>query len=171
MAKKNKLLFYKMTTRSDAIPLWYGALYGNTVPTKKQFFSDWKDYYFNNKNPKLGRCFLILVGRKPIGEINYNKINSGRAEIDIIIADEKNRGKGYGPDAIKTLVKYLFSEMNVGEVWVAAINKNIQAIKAYKKSGFKKTFPSNAIKKHTYWKKKDMSEWTFLSVKRNWNIF
>lgn len=166
MTTKDKLLFYRMATRSSATPLWYGKLYENKVPTKKQFFADWEAYYFSDKNPKLGRCFLIMVNKKTIGEINYNRIINGRTEIDIIITDQINQGKGYGPDAIRTLVGYLFSEMNVREVWVAAINKNQRAIKAYKKAGFRKMHPSRGIERHDYWRKQDINKWTFLSIIR-----
>src|SRR3989338_676713 len=140
MNEGERNIFYEWATRSSATPFWYGRLYRGKIPSREKFFRDWKPHYFNGSAPELGRCFVILVGNKAIGQVNYNKIDAEkRVEIDIIIADEQNRGKGYGSDAIKRLVAYLFGRMKVREVWVAAIKKNPRAINTYKKAGFSAT--------------------------------
>lgn len=161
-------LFYKWATRSDATPFWYGELYGNEIPTFDKFRKDWKPHYFNDENPELGRCFVILLKDKPIGQINYNSIDLKKksVEIDVLIADAKNQGKGYGPDAIKTLVKYLIKELKVKEVWVAAIKKNPRAIKAYQKAGFKIIKPPRDIKKDSHWAKENLEDYVFYSYKK-----
>lgn len=128
-------LFYHWATQSDATPFWYGKLYGDIVPSKEKFFSNWKSYYFDGSKPKLGRCFLILVKDIPIGQINYNKLDQNSTELDIVIGDSKNWGKGYGSDAMKTLTNYLFDE-GVREVWVFVLKRNPRAIKMYEKAGF-----------------------------------
>lgn len=58
-------------------------------------------------------------------------------EFDIIIADDKHKGKGYGSDALQTLSRYLFKEMGVQKCWIEVITGNPRAVKAYRKAGFK----------------------------------
>jgi len=159
-------LFYKWATQSDGTPFWYGELYGDKIPTFEEFIKDWKKYYFVEFEPEMGRCFVILLEKEPIGEINYNKISANRrVEIDIIIADDKNLGKGYGPDAIRTMIKYLFEKMDVKEVWVAAIKKNPRAVKAYKQAGFKTVNPPEDIKEDSEWTDKNLEEYVFFLIK------
>ncbi len=134
-------LFYKWATQSDATPFWYGELYKNKVPTYKEFLKDWQPHYFDGSKPEEGRSFKITALGKPIGQINYNKINanSKSVELDILIADDLNKGKGYGSDALKTLTKYLFQNFDIETCWIEAVTDNPRAIGAYKKAGFQST--------------------------------
>jgi len=144
MTVEETLLFFKWATQSDATPFWYGELQGDKIPTHEQFLKDWKKYYFDGSAPEKGRCFVILVDDKAIGQINYNEIDrrDNSVELDIIIAEYKHKNKGYGTDALQTLSKYLFLIMNIQKCWVDVIYKNPRAIRAYQKAGFKitKTF-------------------------------
>jgi len=142
-------VFYKWATQSEATPFWYGELYGDHVPTYEEFIRDWKEYYFDGSAPEKGRSYAILVGDRAIGQINYNEVNreNNSVELDIIIAEDANKGKGYGTDALKTLVKYLFQNMNIQLCEIEAITKNPRAIRAYEKAGFKitRTFISDGV--------------------------
>lgn len=131
-------IFYKWAIRS---PFWYGGPYGDPIPTYEEFIKDWKSYYFDGSQLEKGRCFVIIVGNMPIGEVNYNEINrkDNSVELDILIAKEEEKGKGYGPDALRTLAEYLFSEMNVQLCWIEHVIKNVRAIRASEKAGFKIT--------------------------------
>lgn len=134
-------LFYSWATHSDATPYWYGEKYGTPVPTKEKFANSWKPYYFDGSAPEKGRSFLILVNDEPIGQINYNDINrkENSVELDIIIASDKHKNKGYGSDAIRTLSTYLFTKMGLNRVWIDALEINTRALRAYEKAGFQKT--------------------------------
>ena len=138
--------FYKWAIQS---PFWYGEYSDEKIPTFEEFKNGWKGYYFDGSQPEKGRCFAILANDKVIGEINYNEINrrDDLGELDIIIYRDSDKGKGFGPDALKTLVNWLFSKMNVNRFLIEAVTKNKRAIKAYKKAGFKttKTFTKNGI--------------------------
>jgi len=119
-------IFYKWATQSEATSLWYGKPYGDNIPSFEEFIQDWKRYYFDGSQPEKGRCFMIFVGNKPIGEVNYNKINreNNSVELDIIIAEDIDKNKGYGSDALKTLTKYLFQKMNINFCWIEVVTKN-----------------------------------------------
>jgi len=137
-------VFYKWATQSESAPFWYED---GHVPTYEEFIRDWKRYYFDGSEPEKGRCFTILVSDRAIGQVNYNQINreNNSVELDIIIANDADKNKGYGTDALKTLTKYLFQNMNTHLCWIEPITRNTRAIRAYEKAGFKttKTFVSD----------------------------
>jgi RimJ/RimL family protein N-acetyltransferase len=143
-------LFFKWATQSDATPYWYGELQGDEIPTYEEFQEDWKKHYFDGSAPEKGRCFVILVDDEAIGQVNYNKIdrNNNSVELDIIIAEDRHKNKGYGSDALRTLAKSLFQKMNIQICWIGVIRKNPRAIAAYKKAGFRitKAFVDMGIK-------------------------
>lgn len=133
-------MFYQWATQSDATPYWYGELQGDEVPTYEEFLKDWKRYYFDGSNPGRGRCFVILVEDEPIGQVNYNEIDQRNrsVELDIIIAKDIHKNRGYGTDALKILTDYLFEHMGIEICWIDVIAKNPRAIRAYEKAGFQK---------------------------------
>jgi len=71
-----------------------------------------------------------------IGNITLSNIHGTfrTAEISIILWDE--RGKGYGTEAIKTLVSHAFNRMNLNRIQAGAVVDNIGCIKAFEKAGF-----------------------------------
>lgn len=141
--------FYEWATQSEATPFWYGELQGDRIPSYEELLKDWKRYYFDGSEPERGRSFVILVDSRAIGQINYNDINreENSVELDIIIADDRDKNKGYGTDALQTLSRYLFQEMSIQKCWVEVIAKNPRAITAYEKAGFRKikTFVDTGI--------------------------
>lgn len=139
MTEGDKPLFFEMATNSDATPFLYGELYNDQIPTWDALFADYKDYYFNDSAPEKGRCFAIIHNNKVIGQINYNDINrsSNSVELDIWIADNRNTGKGYGPAALQTLMKFLKSALHVERFIVCPSAENPKAIKGYENAGFK----------------------------------
>ena len=71
----------------------------------------------------------------------YNAINreNNSVELDIIIAEDINTNKGHGTDALKTLAKHLFQNMNIELCWIEPVARNTRAIRAYEKAGFIRT--------------------------------
>ncbi|MDD4990070.1 MAG: GNAT family protein [Candidatus Pacebacteria bacterium] len=131
--------FYKLATQTEGSKFWYGKK-GRAERTKDNFFQDWNDGYFDIVSPEKGQCFWIIVNGEKIGQINYNKIDleNKKVELDIIIGNEEKMGKGYGTDALKTLMKYLFDNFDINKILIEARLNNPRAIKAYEKVGFKK---------------------------------
>lgn len=142
-------IFYKWATQSDSTAFWYGERYNDRIPTYEEFTRDWGRHFFDGSKPEKGRSFTIVVGDKAIGQINYNDINrkNNSVELDIIIAENKEKSKGYGSDALKTLADYLFHNMNIQVCEIEVVIKNARAIRAYEKAGFRitKTFVKNKV--------------------------
>lgn len=63
----------------------------------------------------------------------YNR----EASLAISIAGEENRGKGFGRDAMKLLLKHAFIDLNLESVYLSAYEYNRRALGLYESLGFK----------------------------------
>ncbi len=60
-----------------------------------------------------------------------------RAEMGIIIGDERLHGKGYGTEATNLLLEYAFTMLNLNAVFLNFYSFNKKGKKVYEKCGFK----------------------------------
>ncbi|MDY6911637.1 MAG: GNAT family N-acetyltransferase [Chloroflexota bacterium] len=58
------------------------------------------------------------------------------AELGIIIGDRKYWGKGYGSDAMKTLMRYSFQDIGLEKLSLHTLEWNIRAQECFERSGF-----------------------------------
>ncbi|MDD4568825.1 MAG: GNAT family N-acetyltransferase [Tepidanaerobacteraceae bacterium] len=75
-----------------------------------------------------------------IGEIEIDHIRwrEKQAELFVYIGEEDLWGEGYGFDAIKTFINYVFNVRNFKFIYLRVYEDNHRAINCYKKCGFKK---------------------------------
>lgn len=76
---------------------------------------------------------------KPIGTIqlyDFNEVDQS-CKLGIRIGDRDYWGKGYGEDAIKTLLRYAFYELDIFRVSLKLYEYNERASRCYLKCGFK----------------------------------
>jgi len=88
-------------------------------------------YIFAVKNLKLQE----LIGVTGFEDISWN---NGTAIIYIGIGGEKDRGKGYGMEALKLTMEFGFQELNFHKIQLTVLEYNQPAIKLYEKLGFKR---------------------------------
>ncbi len=92
--------------------------------------------------------WLALLGKKAIGfiqiidphleESNYwQNADKGKRAIDIWIGEKDFLNKGYGTLMMKEALKHCFEQSGVNEVLVDPLESNIDAIRFYKRLGFK----------------------------------
>ena len=101
----------------------------NTIPNDIQ----------NNNQGKNLRKALSIINEKNVvvGFITYKESNYCNKIYSIgITIGSKYWGRKYGQDSIKTLLKYLFEELNAIRVELEVIKYNLRAINCYKKCGF-----------------------------------
>lgn len=127
--------FYKKATSSSAFGLW-AMDEETTVPSKEEFFEKWKDYYFQDEQNHLGRCFHIAHQSEWIGEVDYHKIIDNKVQVNILIYNKAHWNKGYGTSALKLISAYLEEKYHVSDIWVKVPSSNNGAVQAYKKAGF-----------------------------------
>lgn len=80
-----------------------------------------------------------LADNKFIGGCNITGVDwkNSVATVGIFIGGSENRGKGYGSDAMKVLMDFIFMQMNINKIRLTVYSHNQSAIKCYKKCGFK----------------------------------
>lgn len=73
-----------------------------------------------------------------IGSCQLHSINSvsRSAELQIRLGNTDEHGKGYGTEAVKLLLQFAFSDLNLHRVYLHVFATNTRAIKVYEKSGF-----------------------------------
>jgi len=89
-----------------------------------------EEYYFTIR---------LLEDNRLLGDINLDIVNHwmGRnAFVGIGIGDRNDWGKGYGTDAMKIMLRYAFTELNLERVTLTVFEYNPRAIRSYEKVGF-----------------------------------
>jgi RimJ/RimL family protein N-acetyltransferase len=130
--------------RSDVTPSMLGPpLYPERpVPSPGEGGGDYEPHFFDGSAPELGRCYLILVGGEPVGQVGYNDIHEHggrrRTELDLWMRSESCCGRGHGPDALEALCGHLHDRLGVAEFMVQPSARNPRAIRAYEKVGFRR---------------------------------
>jgi RimJ/RimL family protein N-acetyltransferase len=73
-----------------------------------------------------------------IGGINLHRVHAEdrKAGLGIIIGAKDSWGRGYGGDAIETLLRFAFDEMNLNRVWLTVTAGHERGIACYRRCGF-----------------------------------
>ena len=76
--------------------------------------------------------------KKYIGGCGIQEVNwlSRVATVGIMIGDKEYWGKGYGTDAMKVLMNFIFNNMNIRKIRLSTFSFNMRARKSYEKCGF-----------------------------------
>ncbi|MBY6770122.1 GNAT family N-acetyltransferase, partial [Clostridium botulinum] len=85
------------------------------------------------------RKALSIINKKNVlvGFMTYKQSDYCKNVYSIgITIGKKYWSRGYGQDSIKTLIKYLFDDLNAKRIQLEVVSENIRAIKCYKKCGF-----------------------------------
>ncbi len=74
-----------------------------------------------------------------IGNCMYYDIDHrrGEAELGIMIGDRDYWGKGYGGDAVKALLRHLFTATGLDSIYLHTLDWNHRAQQSFSKAGFK----------------------------------
>ena len=137
MAANELARVYGWINDPDVQPFWGGSDHHGSLD---EYVSHWEPHYFNGSQPDRGRCFTIETDDRPIGMIVYNRVDtsSRSTEIDIVIGEPGYRDRGYGTDALRAFISFLFETVGLHRVWLATYDYNARARRAYEKLGFVK---------------------------------
>jgi RimJ/RimL family protein N-acetyltransferase len=81
--------------------------------------------------------FAIVVNGLLIGACGlWDWDDALSLRLAIAIGEKSEWGKGYGRDAVGTLLDYAFRHRNAHKVWLEVLADNERAIRAYKSCGF-----------------------------------
>jgi len=99
-----------------------------------------KEWFYSLHKNKNQHIFAIESKAKEriIGTCGLYDIDpvSRKAELRIKIGDKEYWGHGTGTNAVKLLVEFGFSSLNLKKIWLKVMKDNIRAVKSYKKVGF-----------------------------------
>ena len=103
--------------------------------SQKEWFEEMR------KNKKKYKDFFWAIETmegKFIGGCGLSRMDSKNrvAQVAIFIGDREYLNKGYGTDAMRVLLEFLFEEYNVNKVKLSVFDYNKRAIKSYEKCGF-----------------------------------
>lgn len=88
---------------------------------------------------RVRRQFAIETPQgKHIGNCVYYDINESKreAELGIMIGDREYWSKGYGTDAVRTLLGYLFGKLKFKRIYLKTLHDNYRAQNCFTKCGF-----------------------------------
>lgn len=86
-----------------------------------------------------GKIFAICDKKgRVVGEVSLDRIHHRNRQAELVIAlfDPADWGHGYGSDALRTLLRFLFEDMNFHRVQLLVHEDNERAIRIYEKLGF-----------------------------------
>jgi RimJ/RimL family protein N-acetyltransferase len=73
-----------------------------------------------------------------IGNIDLHRAHpeDRKCGLGVMIGDKERWSQGYGTDAIVTLLRFAFHEMNLHRVWLTVLEDNDRGLACYRKCGF-----------------------------------
>ena len=88
--------------------------------------------------PEVKLAIDTLEDGRHIGSVNLHAIQmeDRRATLGVMIGDKSYWDHGYGSDAIRTIVRYGFEELNLQRVDLTCDERNERGIACYRKCGF-----------------------------------
>ena len=91
-----------------------------------------------NPSPKRRTLAIETLKRKHIGNCVYYNMDGEKreAELGIMIGECDYRDRGYGTDAVDTLVDYIFTETGLQRIYLKTLDWNERAQRCFVKSGF-----------------------------------
>ena len=113
----------------------------DAAPPLKLSYREYMLFYreeIDYPSPGRRRFGIDTVDGKHIGNCMYYDIDirSGQAEMGIMLGDRDYWSKGYGSDAVRTLLDYIFNRTSLSRVYLHTLGWNIRAHKSFQKAGF-----------------------------------
>ena len=102
--------------------------------------AEWFESYMKNRSNAV-RCAVVAEADDAIiGLISLTSVDwlNRSAELQIMIGDKANRGKGIGTFAVRHMLSHAFSNMNLHRVELSVLESNLAARHLYEKCGFAK---------------------------------
>jgi len=105
--------------------------------TFSQYLSNYTGELSYSSSSRYPFAVETLDGRH-IGNCVYDDVDEtrGEAELGIMIGNRDYWDKGYGADAVTTLVNYIFRQTRLNRIYLKTLDWNTRAQKCFQKCGF-----------------------------------
>lgn len=102
--------------------------------------SSWETWLHRtySPSPKALHFAIVLHSGRHIGICSLHIISwtNKSAEVGVMVGEKECWGQGYGPEALRLLLRYAFRTIGLKKVVLHVHRENYRAIRAYKKVGF-----------------------------------
>lgn len=141
---------YLMELRNDSwVKQWFFSDASITLESQKKWY---EQYQANDKDI----LYLIVSDlHDRIGSVGIDGIDSVNKTVEFgrfVIPDEKWRGKGFGRQIVKRVMKHCFEDMDINRISLEAFEDNLRAVHLYSSCGFvlEGILREKVIKKNKY---------------------
>jgi len=132
-----ELYYWKYEEKEQAAKKWNGPYIPETRITKEEFLNSWaNDYEITVNTPQ---TLIILVEDRVVGTVGSYWVdkNTNWLETGIVIYDKKYWNGGYGTEAYKLWIDFLFKTTGLHRLGMSTWSGNIRMIKVAEKLGMK----------------------------------
>lgn len=126
---------YRWQTKPELVRLDATSLLTITFP---QYISGYT-FELYHPSPSRREFAIETLDGKHIGNCTYYNIDEakGEAELGILIGNSDYWDKGYGTDAITTLLDHIFHKTNLKRIYLKTLDWNTRARRCFEKRGFR----------------------------------
>jgi RimJ/RimL family protein N-acetyltransferase len=131
------LYYWKFEEKGQAAKKWNGPYIPEPKISKEQFQIDWeKDYEIAPNTPK---TLIIFVEGRMIGTVSSYWVdkNTNWLETGIVIYEKNYWNGGYGTEAYKLWLDFLFHSTNLHRLGMSTWSGNVRMMKVAEKIGMK----------------------------------
>ncbi|MBG9585538.1 GNAT family N-acetyltransferase [Cytobacillus firmus] len=133
----DELYYWKYEEKEQEAKKWNGPYIPELKITKEEFLKSWEnDYEITVNTPK---TLIIFVGDKLIGTVSSYWVdkNTNWLETGIVIYDKNYWNGGYGTEAYKLWIDFLFRTSGLHRLGMSTWSGNVRMIKVAEKLGMK----------------------------------
>ena len=143
--RRGKLALVREVEAEDLPAVWQWendsemGLYLNADPNKRMSMDEVR-HRFNQyrTDPTSGLFIICILDGKAIGMLGFDRLyrDIGTCRLFIGIGEKEYWGQGYGTDAMRLVLQYLFRDVHLQKVQLSVYDFNTRAVASYRKCGF-----------------------------------
>jgi len=109
-------------------------------PVSRYQEEKWIEKALDDPNPRNKVFAIETKDGVYLGGIGLHRIDweNSNTEVGIVIGNKEYWNKGYGTDAMFTILDFAFNQMNLHRVYLRVFEYNQRGVRSYQKCGFKK---------------------------------
>ena len=133
----NEDLDYLISIENDKT--FWEFSFNNQIYSKEQLQSLIKDSYLDiNITNQIRYVMCNVTNNERLGFVDLFDIDfeNSRAGLGILIANKKNRNKGYGKIALRKIIKIASEKLKINNLYCNISRDNMQSINCFKSVGF-----------------------------------
>jgi RimJ/RimL family protein N-acetyltransferase len=125
---------------------------GNLIAQRYPISLDWEKQFLRELQPMGPEGGILAIDTRDgrhIGMTSFYdvRMEDRKAALAITIGEKACWSQGYGTDAVETMLRFAFGEMNLNRVWLTTVEYNERAIACYRKCGFQE---EARLREHAY---------------------